>query len=101
MNFESGGDQHGTFLSAGRIPLLKEHRVLVQVAGHSSHTVKLLPALVLCDEDCNWIEESFEKVIADSHRMSGAVWTLGKTLAENARKAASSRPSLHNHHRSA
>ena len=69
------------------IPLLKDHRVLVQVAGHASHTVKLLPALVLNDEDCDWIKRSFETVIADSHRMPGGIWTLGKTLAEGTRKA--------------
>ena len=76
----------GLFCQLITIPLFKEHKILAQVAGHASHTVKLLPALVISDDDCDWIESSFNEVIADSHRVPGAVWSLGKTLAEHARK---------------
>ena len=77
----------GLFCQLITIPLFKEHKILVQVAGHASHTVKLLPSLVLTDADCDWIERAFDSVIADSHRVPGAVWSLGKTLAEQAMKA--------------
>jgi ornithine--oxo-acid transaminase len=76
----------GLFCQLITIPLCKQHRVLAQVAGHASHTVKLLPALVLTEEDCNWIECSFDEVIADSHRVPGAIWSFGMTLIEHARK---------------
>ena len=69
------------------IPLFKEHKILSQVAGHGSHTVKLLPPLVISDADCTWIETSFDAVIADSHRVPGAVWSLGKTLVDHAIRA--------------
>lgn len=77
----------GLFCQLIVIPLLKEHRILTQVAGHGSHTIKLLPPLIISDEDCDWIERSFEAVIADAHRVPGAVWSLGKTLIENATRA--------------
>jgi ornithine--oxo-acid transaminase len=77
----------GLFCQLITIPLLKDHKILAQVAGHASHTVKLLPALVITDSDCDWIERAFEAVIADSHRVPGAVWSLGKTLADHAMKA--------------
>jgi ornithine--oxo-acid transaminase len=77
----------GLFCQLITIPLFKEHKILVQVAGHASHTVKLLPALTIGDEDCDWIESAFDSVIADSHRVPGAVWSLGKTLAQQAVKA--------------
>jgi ornithine--oxo-acid transaminase len=77
----------GLFCQLITIPLLKRHRILTQVAGHASHTVKLLPPLVINEQDCEWIERSFDEVIADSHRVPGAVWSLGKTLIDNARKA--------------
>jgi ornithine--oxo-acid transaminase len=77
----------GLFCQLIALPLFKDHKILVQVAGHASHTVKLLPALVITDEDCDWIERSFDAVIADSHRVPGAVWSLGKTLADHALKA--------------
>jgi ornithine--oxo-acid transaminase len=68
------------------IPLFKDHKVLTQVAGHANPTIKLLPALTLSDADCDWIENSFDAVIADAHNAS-AVWSLGKALAEHAIKA--------------
>jgi ornithine--oxo-acid transaminase len=61
--------------------------VLTQVAGHGNHTIKLLPPLTIDDADCEWIERSFDAVIADAHKAPGAVWSLGKTLAEHAIKA--------------
>jgi ornithine--oxo-acid transaminase len=77
----------GLFCQLITLPLFKDHKILVQVAGHASHTVKLLPALIITDDDCDWIERSFEVVIHDSHRVPGAVWSLGKTLADHAIKA--------------
>ncbi len=77
----------GLFCQLIVIPLLKEHRLLTQVAGHGNHTIKLLPPLIISDADCDWIEQSFEAVISDAHRVPGAVWTLGKTLVENAVRA--------------
>src|SRR5262245_8034486 len=77
----------GLFCQLITIPLFKEHRILTQVAGHRSHTVKLLPPLTISDDDCDWIEGAFDTVIADSHRVPGAVWSLGKTLVDNAVRA--------------
>jgi ornithine--oxo-acid transaminase len=77
----------GLFCQLIVIPLLKEHRVLTQVAGHGIHTIKLLPPLTISDADCDWIERAFEAVVSDAHRVPGAVWTLGKTLVENAVRA--------------
>lgn len=77
----------GLFCQLITLPLFKDHKILVQVAGHGNHTIKLLPALVINDADCDWIERSFDSVIADSHRVPGAVWSLGKTLADHAMKA--------------
>ena len=74
----------GLFCQLIVIPLLTEHKLLTQVAGHGSHTIKLLPPLIISEPDCDWIEGAFDAVIADAHRVPGAVWTLGKTLAENA-----------------
>jgi len=76
----------GLFCQLITIPLFKEHRVLTQVAGHGSHTIKLIPSLNLTDQDCDWIVRAFDDVIADSHR-GGAVWSLGKTLVEHAMRA--------------
>jgi len=77
----------GLFCQLVTIPLFKEHKVLCQVAGHASHTIKLLPPLVITAEDCDWILRAFEAAIADAHRGPGAVLSLGKTLVDHAIKA--------------
>ena len=81
----------GLFCQLITIPLFKDHKILCQVAGHASHTVKLLPALVITESDCAWIEQAFDAVIAESHQVPGAVWSLGKTLASHAIKAHASK----------
>jgi ornithine--oxo-acid transaminase len=79
----------GLFCQLITVPLFKDHKILTQVAGHGSHTIKLLPPLVITEEDCNWIASSFDTVIAGSHKVPGAIWSLGKTLVDNAvRKSA-------------
>lgn len=79
----------GLFCQMITIPLFKDHKVLSQVAGHGNHCVKLLPPLTLVEEDVAWIERAFDAVIADAHRVPGAVWSLGKTLADHALRARS------------
>jgi len=37
------------------------------------YTIKLLPPLIIFDDDCDWILSAFDSVISDSHR--GAVST--------------------------
>jgi ornithine--oxo-acid transaminase len=74
----------GLFCQLIVIPLFNEHKLLTQVAGHGNHTIKLLPSLTISDEDCGWIEQSFDSVIAAAHRTTGAVWKRDKTLVGNA-----------------
>jgi ornithine--oxo-acid transaminase len=81
----------GLFCQLIVIPLFKEHRILSQVAGHGIYTVKLLPPLMISEADCQWVEKAFDAVIADAHRVPGAVWSLGRTLAENAMRARTTR----------
>ena len=74
----------GLFCQLITVPLFKDHKILTQVSGHGSHTIKLLPPLTITEDDCNWIETAFDSVIASSHKVPGAIWSLGKTLVDNA-----------------
>jgi ornithine--oxo-acid transaminase len=77
----------GLFCQLIAIPLFRDHKLLTQVAGHGSHTIKLLPPLIITDEDCDRIERAFGEVIAAAHCVPGAIWSLGKTLVGNAMQA--------------
>ncbi|MBZ6077992.1 aspartate aminotransferase family protein [Microvirga puerhi] len=82
----------GLFCQLIAVPLFKDHKILAQVAGHGSHTIKLLPPLTLNEADCNWIETAFDTVITDSHQVPGAVWSLGKTMIDHAMRMHVGRP---------
>ena len=76
----------GLFCQMVTIPLFKEHRVLTQVAGHGMNVVKLLPPLNLTPKDRDWIVNSFDAAITDTHKIPGSIWDLGKNLASHAIK---------------
>ena len=76
----------GLFCQMITIPLFKEHRVLSQVAGHGMNVVKLLPPLNLTQQDRDWVISAMEQTIADTHNVTGSIWTLGKNLASHALK---------------
>ena len=77
----------GLFSQMITIPLFKNHRILSQVAGHGMNVVKFLPPLVINDKDREWILGALDEVIADCHKVPGAIWDLGKTLTGHALKS--------------
>ncbi len=72
------------FCQAILIPLLADHRILAQVAGHRMDVIKLIPPLVLTRQDADEIAAAFEKVIAACHQFPGPVWEIGKRLSQHA-----------------
>ena len=79
--------QPGLFSQMITIPLFQRHRILSQVAGHNANVVKFLPPLVISEEDRKAIRSACDEVIGDAHKVPGAIWDLGKTLASHAIKA--------------
>ncbi|MDN5870827.1 MAG: aminotransferase class III-fold pyridoxal phosphate-dependent enzyme [Nitrococcus sp.] len=73
----------GLFCQLILIPLLTQHRILAQVAGHAMPVIKLLPPFVISDDDRLWIENAFAQVVGDSQSLAG-MWNLGRTLAGHA-----------------
>ena len=69
------------------IPLFKDHEILVQVAGHGSRAIKLLPTLTLDDDDCAWIERGFADDAGGGGRVGGAGVEPGQD-ADGGRRAA-------------
>ncbi len=76
----------GLFCQMVTIPLFKNHHMLTQVAGHGMNVVKLLPPLNITSKDRDWIVDSFDAAIAETHKIPGSIWDLGKNLASHAIK---------------
>lgn len=69
------------------VPLMKEHRILTQVAGHHLDVVKLLPPLVIDETHVQRFLAAFEDVVANCHRFPGSAWAITKDLAAAASRS--------------
>lgn len=76
------------FPQAILMPLLKDHHILAQVAGHHQDVVKMIPPLVLSAGDVQEIADAFDKVIASCSRLTGPMWEVGKKLGSQFLKRA-------------
>lgn len=63
------------------VPLMKEHRILTQVAGHNVDIIKLLPPLIIGEEHVRRFLAAFESVVAECHKFPGSAWKVTKELA--------------------
>jgi len=77
----------GLFCQMVLLPLFSDHRMLAQASGPGVNIIKLLPTLTISEDDRVWIRDGFDKAIADCHRVPGAVWDLGRSLASHSLRA--------------
>lgn len=64
------------FPQAVVIPLLDDHAIITQVAGHHMDVIKLLPPLNLSLEDADRFLSAFESVLTNLEQFPGPVWEL-------------------------
>ena len=76
----------GLFGPAIVIPLFSEHGILTQVAGKDQDILKLIPPLVVTEQDIAHFLTSFEDVIQKSHRFPGPIWEVATRLTKFAIK---------------
>ncbi len=72
------------FCQAITIPLLADHGILTQVAGNRMTTIKLIPPLMINEDDVEWFVTAFDKVMTDLHRFPGPAWESLIRIAKNA-----------------
>lgn len=74
----------GLFAQALTIPLMEEHAILTQVAGHNEDVLKVAPALVVTKADIDNFARSLDSVLKAVHSFPGPFWDVSKRLASNA-----------------
>ena len=83
------------FPQAISMPLFSDHQVLTQVAGHNIDVIKLLPPMIITDDDINWFLEAFEDVMVKLHKFPGPVWEtlsrIGKAVIKSGRAPATAK----------
>ena len=65
--------QRGLFAQLVVVPLFSDHKILTQVAGHDSNVLKILPPLVLSEDDVNWFVEALDATLSRAQRMPRAM----------------------------
>jgi ornithine--oxo-acid transaminase len=65
--------QRGLFAQLVVVPLFSEHKILTQVAGHDSNVIKILPPLVLSEDDVDWFVEALDTTLARAQKLPRAM----------------------------
>jgi ornithine--oxo-acid transaminase len=77
----------GLFAQLVVLPLFSKHRILSQVAGHETPTLKILPPLVLSEEDVDWFVGALEETLDRAQRLPRAMARFAWTAARASVKA--------------
>jgi len=77
----------GLFTQLVVMALMREHRILTQVAGPDVNIIKLLPPLIIGEEEVAMILAAFDAVMAESAKVSGRVWAQSMHLVEHSLKS--------------
>jgi ornithine--oxo-acid transaminase len=75
--------RRGLFSQLIVFPLFHRHRILTQVAADNVNIIKLLPPLIIGDEEIDHFVSSLDDVLADAHRTSGLLVEVGTSMARN------------------
>jgi len=65
--------QRGLFAQLVVVPLFSEHRILTQVAGHDMAVVKILPPLMLGDDDLELFVGALRETVKKARRMPSSL----------------------------
>ncbi len=77
----------GLFAQLVVMALMRQHGVLTQVAGPHVNIIKLLPPLIIGDEEVGMIVAAFDAVMAEAAKVGGRVWAQSVQLVEHALKS--------------
>jgi len=73
--------QPGLFAQLVVAPLFSEHRILSQVAAHKLAVIKILPPLVVDEEDVDYFVDALRATIKKAQRMPASVTRFALTAA--------------------
>jgi ornithine--oxo-acid transaminase len=73
--------QPGLFAQLVVAPLFSEHRILSQVAAHKLAVIKILPPLVVTDDDIDYFVDALRATIARAQRMPSSLTRFALTAA--------------------
>ena len=82
----------GLFSQLIVVPLFHRHRILTQVAADNVNIVKLLPPLIIGDEEIDAFVAALDDVLADATKNAGLLFEVGSTMVRNTLRRDRRRP---------
>jgi acetylornithine/succinyldiaminopimelate/putrescine aminotransferase len=76
--------QKGLFAQLVVMSLMRDHRILTQVGGPGVNVIKLLPPLIIGDEEVAAIVSAVDAVMAEAAHVRGRVWSASGDLIKHA-----------------
>jgi ornithine--oxo-acid transaminase len=77
----------GLFTQLVVVPLFRDHRILTQVAADNQNVLKILPPLILTDEQADLFVDALDAVLTKLERSLGLLFGVGRSLAIPALRA--------------
>ena len=76
--------EKGMFAQLVVMSLMRDHHILVQVGGPRVNIIKLLPPLIIGEEEVQMIVSAFDAVLTEAANLRGSVWSLRAELVKHA-----------------
>jgi ornithine--oxo-acid transaminase len=76
--------QKGLFAQLVVMALMREFNILTQVGGPDINIIKLLPPLIITEEEVKTILDAFDQVMAEAGKIRGMVWSQSRYLIKQA-----------------
>ncbi len=76
--------ERGLFTQLIVMSLMRDHRILTQVGGPGVNIIKLLPPLIIGDEEVEMIVSAFDQIMDETKNVSGRVWATSGELIKQA-----------------
>ncbi len=78
----------GTFGASVNVELYRKHRIIVQIPGPGLNAIKILPPVILSDDDIQYFLDSLDSVLTDMAKAAGGpALALGRTVLKDAAKS--------------
>jgi len=76
--------EKGLFSQLVVMSLMRDHRMLTQVGGPGVNIIKLLPPLIIGDEEVESIIKAFDTIMEETRNLKGRVWATSGELIKQA-----------------
>ena len=76
--------QKGLFAQFVVMSLMRDHHMLTQVGGNDVNVIKLLPPLIIGEEEVDAIVAAFDAVLTEAQSVRGGVWRQSGRLIKQA-----------------